>query len=317
MPNQGSKPGQPDRAARAAASAAGPPDPETAPRPRIKQLEVMVAEVIRETHDTSTLVLFTGNDHLEYKSGHFLTIGPHQFPGLERFIDYFEELKGRKEPPRAYSMCSAPHESQLAITVKEERFVPGATRFPPLLSPLLVHRTPPGTRLSVTGFGGPYVLPPDIESRTDHLVHVCAGSGIVPNMSILKHALGNGLKLRHTLVYGNKTRREIIFRKQLDRLAAEHPGKLEVLHSLSREERPERHGPGYHAGRVGVEILREAIPDPSAVEIYACGPAIGKWEKRRAKETGVPATPRFMETVVAALAEIGVPKQRIHRESYG
>ncbi len=320
MPSRPSKPKQPSGPVRPggpAGHAARAPDPETAPRPRIKQLEVMVAEVIRETHDTSTLVLFTGNDHLEYKSGHFLTVGPHQFPGLERFIDYFEELKGRKEPPRAYSMCSAPHERQLAITVKEERFVPGATDFPPLLSPLLVHRTPPGTRMTVTGFGGPYVLPPDIESRTDHLVHVCAGSGIVPNMSILKHALAEGLKLRHTLVYGNKSRREIIFRKQLERLAAEHPGKLEVVHALSREERPERHGPQYRAGRVREELLREAIPDPTAVEIYACGPAVGKWDKRRAKETGVPATPRFMETVVAALAEIGVPKERVHRESYG
>ncbi len=307
----------PSEPSRQPATAAPPPDPETAPRPRLKQLEVMVAEVIRETPDTSTLVLFTGNDHLEYKSGHFLTIGPHQFPALARFIDYFEELKGRKEPPRAYSMCSAPHESQLAVTVKEERFVPGATRFPPLLSPLLVHRTPPGTRLTVTGFGGPYVLPPDIESRTDHLVHVCAGSGIVPNMSILKHALAEDLKLRHTLVYGNKTRREIIFRKQLDRLAAEHPGKVKVIHALSREERPERHGPEYRPGRVREEVLREAIPDPTAAEIYACGPAIGKWDRREAKEKGVSPTPRFMESVLAALAEIGVPRERIHRESYG
>ena len=41
-------------------------DPETAPRPRIKELEVMVAEVIRETPDSATIVLFTGNDRLEY-----------------------------------------------------------------------------------------------------------------------------------------------------------------------------------------------------------------------------------------------------------
>jgi 3-ketosteroid 9alpha-monooxygenase subunit B len=44
-------------------------DPETAPRPRIKELEVMVAEVIRETADTATLVLFTGNDRLDYQPG--------------------------------------------------------------------------------------------------------------------------------------------------------------------------------------------------------------------------------------------------------
>src|SRR4029453_7959179 len=100
-------------------------------------------------------ILFTGNDRLEYRAGHFLTIDPHQFEALERFIAFLEDLKGKKEPPRAYSMCSATHERYLAITVKEERYTPGDTKFPPLFSPLLVKRTVKGMRLVVTGFTGP------------------------------------------------------------------------------------------------------------------------------------------------------------------
>ena len=292
-------------------------DPERAPRPKIKQLEVMVAEVIRETPEVSTLVLFTGNDRLEYKPGHFLTIDPHQFPALERFVDYFEALKGRKEPPRAYSMCSAPHESHLAITVKEERFSEGVTKYPPLLSPLLVFRTPPGTRMVVTGFKGPYVLPPDIESKTDHVVHICAGSGAVPNLAILKHALHHDLQLRHTMIYGNKTRQDIIYRKQLDQLARAHPGKLEVKYALSREEEAERYGPAYRAGRVSEKLIEASIPDPSAVAVFACGPAVGKWEKVAARDVGEEPRPRFMESVLEALDNLVVPRERIHRESYG
>ena len=53
----------------------------------------------------------------------------------------------------------------------------------------------------ITGFTGPYTLPPDIESRTDHLVHLCAGSGVVPNYSIIKHALHTGMNLRHTMIF--------------------------------------------------------------------------------------------------------------------
>src|SRR5438132_6554084 len=159
----------------------------------------MVADVIVEAPDTTTLVLFTGNDRLEYAAGHFLTIDPDQFEALERFLAFLEDLKGRKEPPRAYSLSSAPHERHLAVTVKEERYVSGVTKFPPLLSPLLVKRTVRGMRLVVTGFTGPYTLPADIETHTDHLVHVCAGSGIVPNFSILKHSLVNHGKMRHTL----------------------------------------------------------------------------------------------------------------------
>ena len=292
-------------------------DPARAPRPKIKQLEVMVAEVIRETRDTSTLLLFTGNDQLEYQPGHFLTIDPHQFPALERFIEYFESLKGRKEPPRAYSMCSAPHEKHLAITVKEERFDDGRTEFPPLLSPLLVWRTPPGTRMVVTGFKGPYVLPQNIEERTDHLVHICAGSGAVPNLAILKHALHHGMNLRHTMIYGNKTRDDIIYRRELDELARENPGKVEVVHALSRDGDAARHGANYRTGRVSQELIREAIPDPDAVVVYACGPAIGKWDRVVAKRAGEEPRPRFMETVLGALESIGVDRRRIHRESYG
>src|SRR5207244_10080444 len=133
---------------------------------------------------------------------------------LERWTRFLEDSKSRKESPRAYSLASAPHEKYLAITVKEEAYVSGVTKYPPLLSPLLVRRLVKGTHMVVIGFAGPYILPPDIESRTDHLVHVCAGSGIVPNFSILKHALDNGLKLRHTLIYGNKSWDDVIFRAQ-------------------------------------------------------------------------------------------------------
>src|SRR6185503_5148395 len=120
------------------------------PSRRIKELEVMVADVVVETPDTSTLVFFTGNDHLEYRAGHFLTIDPHQFESLERFTAFLEDLKGKKELPRAYSMCSAPQERYLAVTVKEEQYISGTTKYPPLLSPMLVKRTVRGMRLTVT-----------------------------------------------------------------------------------------------------------------------------------------------------------------------
>lgn len=277
----------------------------------------MVAEVIRETPDTATLILFTGNDRLEYQPGHFLTIKPQQFPALDRFCKYFEDLKGKKEPARAYSLASAPHERQLAITIKEERYVSGLTKYPPLLSPLLVWRTQPGTRMVVTGFGGPYTLLPDIEDRTDHLVHVCAGSGIVPNFSILKHCLDNRMKLRHTLIYGNKTWDDIIFRSQLDDLARRHPDKLRIVHALSREGDLSAFTGDCRPGRVCEPLIREFIPHPTAVEVYTCGPGVGKFERLAARERGEEPQPRFLETVLSALEEIGVPDERIHRESYG
>jgi len=292
------------------------PNAPSAPR-RIKELEVMVADVIVETPDTTTLVLFTGNDRLDYSAGHFLTIDPHQFEALERFTAFLEDLKGRREPPRAYSMSSAPHERYLAITVKEERYVSGATRFPPLLSPLLVKRTTRGMRLVVTGFTGPYTLPPDVGTRTDHVVHVCAGSGSVPNFSMLKFALAHHPSVRHTFVYSNKVWADIIFRDELARLASQHPDRLKVIHSLTREEDQQLFGPAVRRGRIGPDLLREAIPEPGACHVFVCGPGISKWDVAAAKEAGTAAQPRFLETVVDTLKGLGVPARSITRESYG
>jgi 3-ketosteroid 9alpha-monooxygenase subunit B len=288
-----------------------------APSRRIKELEVMVADVVIEAPDTTTLVLFTGNDRLEYSAGHFLTIDPHQFEALERFTSFLEDLKGRREPPRAYSMCSAPHERYLAVTVKEERYVSGVTRFPPLLSPLLTKRTTRGMRLVVTGFTGPYTLPADIESKTRHVVHICAGSGSVPNFSILKHALTCHPSLRHTFVYSNKTWADIIFRDELARLASQHPDRLKVIHSLTREEDERLFGPAVRRGRIGPDLLREAIPEPNACHVFVCGPGISKWDVAAAKETGTTPQPRFLETVVDTLTALGVPAGCVTRESYG
>jgi 3-ketosteroid 9alpha-monooxygenase subunit B len=284
---------------------------------RIKELEVMVADVIVETPDTSTLVFFTGNDHLEYSAGHFLTIDPHQFEALDRFTAFLEDLKGKKEPPRAYSMCSAPHERYLAVTVKEEQYVSGVTKYPPLLSPMLVKRTVRGMRLTVTGFTGPYILPPDIERQTDHIVHICAGSGSVPNFSMLKFALQYHPRLRHTFIYSNKTWSDVIFREALTELEETHPERLRILHTLTREPDAARFGPNVRTGRINAALIREAVPDLDRSIVYVCGPGISKWDREAARETGDQPAPRFLESVLADLKALNVPNARIKRESYG
>ena len=289
----------------------------TSPRRAIRKLEVMVAEVVRETEDATTLVLFTGNDHLEYKPGHFITIDPHQFSGLARWTHYLEDKKGKRETPRAYSLASAPHHKHLAITVKEERYISGTTPYPPLLSPYLHRFARRGTRMEITGFAGPYTLPQDIESRTQHIVHVTAGSGIVPNFSILRHALETGMNLRHTLVYGNRTLGDMIYRKPLADLAGRYPDRLRVIHALSRDPEAVAHGPEYRSGRVSEELLQECIPHTSDVEVFLCGPGITKHQRAAARKLGDEPAPRFLESSLLALRSIGVPKERIHRESYG
>jgi 3-ketosteroid 9alpha-monooxygenase subunit B len=284
---------------------------------KIKELEVMVADIIQETPDTTTLLLFTGNDRMDYQAGHFLTIDPHQFGSLERFTQYLEDIKGKKEPVRAYSLASAPHERHIAITVKEERYVSKQTKYPPLLSPLLVRRTPRGTRMVVTGFTGPYTLPADIESKTDHLVHVVAGSGAVPNYGIIKDALHRGLKLRHTFICANKKAEDICFRRELDALASANPQKVKVVHTLTRETDERSFTGGIRRGRISDALFTELIPDPSSCIVYLCGPAITPWDKQAAKAAGETPAPRFLESALSLLEKRGISKDRLRHESWG
>jgi hypothetical protein len=147
------------------------------------KLAAVVTDVIHETPDTRTLVLSIVGERLEYQAGQFLLIDPHQFKTLQRFVTFFEALKGRKEPPRAYSLSSAPHEPYIAFTVKEEPYVSESMKYPPLLSPFLVSEVPSGTRLMIIGFAGAYTLNSKILGETNHLFHIPGGSGIVPNLS--------------------------------------------------------------------------------------------------------------------------------------
>ncbi len=285
-------------------------------RREIRPLEATVTDVVRETHDSVTLT-FSTEERPVYEAGQFLTIDPHQFPEIAGIVHYFDHAKARREPPRAYSMSSAPHEPLLAVTVKEEHFSPEQMAFPPLLSPLLVHGLRPGRRMTIVGFTGAYVLPPGIEREADHLVHVCAGSGIVPNFAILKQALHQELPLRQTLVYANKSHKDIIFREALERLERQRPERLRIVHSLSREPEAERHGPGYRSGHIDRAVLEEAIGDRQRCLVYACGPGITPFERKAARQKGLEPPPRFLETVLALLHDLKVEKNRMHTESYG
>jgi ferredoxin-NADP reductase len=281
-----------------------------------QRLTLPVERVVRETPGTVSLVLGAPSTPVSYKAGQFCTVDVHQFPALSAMVAFLEQQKGRREPARSYSLASAPHEERLMLTVKEEPFEPGCA-YPPLLSPYLVHAVRPGDLLSLTGFQGPYVLPDDLEAKTDHVVHVVAGSGAVPNFALLKDALHRGLRVRHTFLYANRTWEDICFRESLDVLARQHPGKLRVVHALSREQDEGRFSADVRKGRIHEGLIRELVPDLDTAWFYVCGPAITTWERRRALETDTQATPRFFEAAIGQLHALGVADKRIKREAYG
>jgi len=281
--------------------------------PAMRRFDSVVSEVIVETPDTITAVLDVG-EPVTYRAGQYVTIDPHQFPALGSVTRYLEHVKGRPEPPRAYSMCSAPHEEGVAITIKEEVY-DGQMAYPPLISGFLVHQTRVGDRMAVVGFAGAYVLAEDIDA--DHILHLCAGSGSVPNVSMVKDSLRRHPSLRHTFVYSNKTWQDVIFRNELTRLRRAHPDNLHVIHMLTREAAVSSGDEDVRSGRVSLEVLNSVLEREPRSLIYACGPAVSVWEKRAHAAKGTTPPPRFLETMQSYLATLGMPRDRIKIEAFG
>jgi len=140
-----------------------------------------------------------------------------------------------------------------------------------------------GGVLRVQPPAGRFVLRPGSERP---LVLFGAGSGITPVISILKTVLATTAR-RAKLVYANRDRESIIFRGALGELARRHPERFSLLHHLDVE-----HG---FLDREGVRAAVEGLED---AEFYLCGPAA------------------FMELVAAALADLGIDRERIAIERF-
>jgi ferredoxin-NADP reductase len=214
-------------------------------------------------------------------------------------------------------MSSAPHEPHLAITIKEEPYEVGVAKYPPLLSGFLVHQIRPGDRLLVRGYAGTYTLPDDAEARAEHVLHLCAGSGGVPNFSMVKDSLRRHARLRHTFLYSNRTAADIIFRDALARLSAQHPERLRVIHTLTREAGTPAAESGERRGRIELEWVHATLAAEPNSLVYVCGPAVTVWERRAAAAQGITPAPKFLETMRGYLNALGVPRERIKVELYG
>jgi hypothetical protein len=70
-------------------------------------------------------------------------------------------------------------------------------------------------------------------------------------------------------------------------------------------------------GRVSKELISDIAPDFNSTAVFVCGPDHSVHQRKAAKEKGEELEPSFMGSVVSYLEELGVPKNKIKRESYG
>ncbi|HSL97026.1 MAG TPA: ferredoxin reductase [Candidatus Deferrimicrobiaceae bacterium] len=188
---------------------------------------------------------------------------------------------------RSYSIASEPERGpEVDITV--ERIPDGE------VSPFLHDVVVVGDRLEVRGpIGGYFVWEAALGGP---LLLVAGGSGVVPLMSIVRHRARVGAAVATTLLFSSRGPEEIIYRDELDALAAAGDG-LAVAHTLTRRQPDGWTG---YARRIDEPMLAEVLaPLGSATRAYACGPTA------------------LVETVANALVRLGLPPDRIRTERFG
>jgi ferredoxin-NADP reductase/DMSO/TMAO reductase YedYZ heme-binding membrane subunit len=182
-----------------------------------------------------------------------------------RFLD-----RGLWWQSHPYSLSALPNRDMLRITVRQRGDHSGA---------LAALR--PGTKVIAEGPFGALV-----PGRTRRKVLLLAGGvGITPLRAMFA-ALPVG---KVTLVYRASDPRDIVFRDELDAIAADRGGQIHYITGTREQLGGDPLTPAY---------LQAMIPDLRRHEVYLCGP------------------PGMTETAIDALQAAGVPRNRIHHESF-
>ena len=230
-----------------------------------------VVEVVPETTRTSSIVL--------------------EVPGWEghragQHVDVRLTAPDGYQAQRSYSIASAPEDERLVLTV--DRLDDGE------VSPYLTDELVVGDRLELRGpIGGWFVWE---AADGGPLLLVAGGSGVVPLMAIIRHRAAVGSDVPTRLVYSSRSYEEIIYRDELEGLAAQD-GSLEVIHTLTRS-RP-KGWDGYDK-RIDGRMLSEVAWSPDERPLaFVCGP-----------------TP-LVEAAAAALVELGHDPARVKTERFG
>jgi ferredoxin-NADP reductase len=255
--------------------------PTQAPAPRrIKRgwMNLRVADVVRETHDTDTFILVDadeGGRAFDYTAGQYLTF---------RFDDV-----GPKPLVRSYTMSSSPNQPDFAaFTVK--RVDQG------VISNWLCDHVKVGSILRARGPIGKFVYDPTQDEG--RLVMVAGGSGVTPFVSIMRAHVGSmgkpGSPKQMTLLVSYRSKEDLICWKELMQFK-DVPG-MAVYTTLSREDKTRE---GFWHGRITDEHIARAVGGSYADTTYmSCGPTA------------------IMDHAVAHLRAAGVPEHRIKTESF-
>ncbi len=235
-----------------------------------------IKEIKKETADAVSILFDIPNDLIkEFK---FIA---------GQYINIKKNIAG-EELRRAYSICSAPNSGELRIVVKAVDN--GA--FSVFATTILKE----GDVLEVSKPLGKFILE-TASSQAKNYLGIATGSGITPIISIIKAVLTEEPNSTFTLIYGNKTEADTIFKAEINQLQIAYPMQFKVQDVFSREQKD-----GTLFGRIDKGnlnfILKNTFKDISFDSAFLCGPEM------------------MVTALKETLAENGLDKKNIHFELF-
>jgi predicted ferric reductase len=230
-----------------------------------------VTGVRQETHNVWTIAMEppAGRKRFAFRPGQF------------HFI-HLRRGRGLPGEEHHFTISSSPTGDTLTSTIKE------SGDFTRTISP-----TRPGDVVAVLGPYGRFSC--TYRGGDKDLVFIVGGIGITPIMSMLRDMRDTAADANALLIDCNHTEGDIVFREELDQIAAGTRPKLRVVHVLTRPS-GSWNGESNHIDRE--KLARLMGTDDAKRMYYVCGPG------------------PMMRNVFAALRELGVPPSRIDYERF-
>ena len=218
-----------------------------------KRQYLKVAEVIVRGEDCKSFVLVPDEAKGTKQLAYF---------GAGKYLTVFETIENMPVT-RAYSISSSPKDALNGKYVLTIKFVEGG-----LVSRYILDTWTVGTSVEVSAPAGNFEYQPLRDAQK--VICLAGGSGITPFLSMANAIADGDEDFEMTLLYGSRNKDVILFRDELDAVAAKC-SKVKVVHVLSDNGAAEALD-GAESGFITAELIKKYAPADEAYSVFLCGP---------------------------------------------
>nr|WP_319516310.1 NADH:ubiquinone reductase (Na(+)-transporting) subunit F [uncultured Cohaesibacter sp.] len=251
------------------------------------------------------------DEHVNFRAGGYIQIEAPAHEVAYKDFDVAEEYRedwdkfnlwqyvSKVEEPieRAYSMANYPEEKGIImLNVRVASPPPGQPNVPPGQMSSFIFNLKPGDKVNISGPFGEFFA----RDTEKEMIFVGGGAGMAPMRSHIFDQLKRlDTKRKITFWYGARSKREMFYVEDFDKLAEEHPNF--TWHVALSDALPEDDWDGY-TGFIHNVLYEQYLRDheaPEDCEYYMCGPPI------------------MNQSVINMLLDLGVDREDIMLDDFG